>query len=484
VTPRAPLHDEAWTLLREALGLYSDSPRATEWLHHQLQRFSEPLGIAVAGAAGTGKSTLINALVGEEVAPVQAADGTGVLTWYRDGPAPRATVHSAEGTAQEVPAARLEDRLRVDLSQWQPHHIDRLAVDWPARVLRHATLIDVPTPRSTVDLLAEADAVLYLARNVDSADLNAPRSAGTRDTAIARAAPVNTILVLSRADELGAGRIDALSSAKLIARRHRGDVQTRSTYQNVVAVAGLVASASRTLREPEFTALSQLAGVPRPELEDFLLSPDRFVRAEFPAPVGPDVRAALLARFGIFGVRLATTLVRGGCNTARKLSTQLDQRSGLTELRDSIARDFTDRHPALKARSALLALEHLLRTEPRPGTGSLLMAMERLLASAHDFQELRLLAALRTGRTVLPPELGAPAQHLLGGRGTSPAARLATEESATDSQLLDAATRALRQWQEQAANPVLSQHQRHAARVVVRSCEGILHELSQAPATR
>jgi hypothetical protein len=61
---------------------------------------------------------------------------------------------------------------------------------------------------------------------------------------------------------------------------------------------------------------------------------------------------------------------------------------------------------------------------------------------------------------------------------------LATEESATDSQLLDAATRALRQWQEQAANPVLSQHQRHAARVVVRSCEGILHELSQAPATR
>jgi hypothetical protein len=329
--------------------------------------------------------------------------------------------------------------------------------------------------------LAEADAVLHLARNVDSADLNGLRSAGGWDSAIARATPVNTILVLSRADELGAGRIDALSSAKLIARRHRGDIQARSSYQNVVAVAGLVAMASRTLREPEFAALAQLAGAPRPELEDFLLSPDRFVRAEFPSPVGPDVRGALLARFGIFGVRLATTLVRGGCDTARKLSTQLDRRSGLTELRDSIARDFTDRHPALKARSALLALEDLLRTEPRPGTGSLLLAMERLLASAHDFHELRLLAALRTGRTVLPPELGLAAQHLLGGRGTGTAARLATDESTSESQLLDAAGQALRQWQEQAASPVLSQHQRHAAQVVVRSCEGILHQLSQAP---
>ena len=95
------------------------------------------------------------------------------------------------------------------------------------------------------------------------------------DRGVAKATPINTIAVLSRADEIGVGRLDALSSARRIARRYRADSKIRGLCQTVVAVAGLLAQTGRTMRQPEFTALSALAELPRADLDSMLLSVDR-----------------------------------------------------------------------------------------------------------------------------------------------------------------------------------------------------------------
>jgi hypothetical protein len=486
------LDDVVWTMLNGALGLYRDSPQASYWLRAHLTRFEEPLRIAVAGLPQSGKSTLINAIVGEEIAPIEV-DGNQVFTWYQDGPTPRASVHFPQGRPYEVPITRLEKGVHIDLRQCPPQEVNRIVVEWPTRTLRSAILIDTPpiaspsaddasgsAPGSTAEQIsAEADAVLYLMHHMHDKDMRFLQA--VHDHPIARAAPVNMIVVLSRADEIGGGRIDSLSSANQIARRYRRDVRTRALCQNVVALAGLVAQAGRTLRDTEFAALSALASVPRATLEDVLLSVDRFAGSEFPIPLEPEVRAELLERFGIFGVRLATTLIRTGSDTKVKLSAQLVQRSGLSELRESIGQYFTDRSQVLKARSALLALDVVLRREPRPSARKLVLDVERLLASAHDFRELRLLAALQVGRTMLPTDLGLEAQRLVGGYGTSPWARLGIDEQAAETELEEAIFDALYRWQEQAENPMLSQEQRRAARTVVRSCEGMLAQHPSRP---
>jgi hypothetical protein len=85
--------------------------------------------------------------------------------------------------------------------------------------------------------------------------------------------------VLSRADEIGVGRLDALNSARRIARRYRADSTIRGLCQTVVAVAGSLAQTGRTMRQ-EFAALTTLAGLSRPELDGMLLSVDRFARVE------------------------------------------------------------------------------------------------------------------------------------------------------------------------------------------------------------
>jgi hypothetical protein len=464
--------DEAvWAILHEALRLYQDSPRASNWLRHHISRFDSPLRIAVAGRPGTGKSTVVNAVVGDEIAPIEV-NGGQVFTWYQDGPQPRATVYMPHGPAGDPPIGRVDRRLDIDLSQFESGQITRIVVDWPARVLRDAILIDTPPIADDISeqIAGEADALLYLTPQVHTMDVQFLQS--IQDHPVARAAPVNAILVLSRADEVGGGRIDALPTAKQIARRHRRDARVRGLCQNVVAVSGLVGLAGRTMPEDVYAALVALAGAPRTETDDLLLSADRFTRS--PHGVPASVRRELADRLGLSGVRLATALIRQGADTSVKLGSELVQRSGLTELRDCIRRLFVERREVLKARSALLGLDVVLRMEPRPGAGKLVTDVERVLAGAHEFHELRLLAGLLSGRTRLPEELDDEAQRLIGGYGTDIEARLGFDRTPTESETQTALYDALVRWREQSESPLLGSAERDAARVVVRSCEAML----------
>jgi hypothetical protein len=480
------LDESAWGLLHEALELYRDNRRATGHLRHHLGRIESPLRIAVAGPWQSGKSTVLNAIMGEEVAPVEVEDGRSVFTWYEDGPAPRATAYSPTSPPHELTITRSATGMRVDLVGWRSSEVNDIVVQWPTRALRQATLIDTPavTPAGEdgtapiIDrILQDADAVLFLTRDGRGTDLGFLESA--QQTAVGRAAAVNVILVLSRADEIGGGRIDALLTAKQLARRQRRDPRVDALCVNVVALGGLVALAGRVLSESDYVALAALAAIPRTELEGFLLSTDRFVGGELPVRLDAEVRAALLDRLGLFGVRLATTLIRTGCDSRAKLSAELIRRSGLTELRESIGRCFIDRREVLKARSALAALESLLRTERRPGAAELLARVEQLLAGAHDFRELRLLSALQNARVGFDAELAAEAHRLVGGDGIGLAARLGVEHDATVDRLWDVGSDALWRWQDQAENPLARLEHRRAARVVVRSCEGMLAALAQ-----
>ncbi|RKN59196.1 hypothetical protein D7193_08210 [Micromonospora costi] len=480
------LDEAVWGLLHQALQLYRDNPRATGHLRHQLARLEQPLRVAIAGPWRAGKSTLLNALMGEDVAPVAGADGSDVFTWYEDGPQPRATAYSASHPPQELAMVRSATGMRVDLVGWRAGELRDIVVSWPTRALRQVTLIDTPAVggpgehgRSPVmdRVLRDADAVLYLTRDGRGTDLRVLESG--RESVVGQAAPINVIMVLARADETGGGKIDALLTARQLARRQHRDPRVNALCVTVAACSGLIGLAGRVLGESEFTALAQLAAVPRPELEAHLLSADRFLRGELPVPLDNEVRAGLLDRLGLFGVRLATTLVRTGCDSRASLSAELIRRSGLADLRESVNRFFVDRREALKSRSALAAVESLLRAEPGPGTAELLGTVEQILAGAHAFQELRLLAALRDTRLGFDAELAAEARRLVGGDGVGLAARLGVEHDAGVQRLWEVAADAQWRWRDRAEDPLLRLAQRRGAQVVVRSCEGMLAELAE-----
>ena len=138
-----------------------------------------------------------------------------------------------------------------------------------------------------------------------------------------------------------------------------------------------------------------------------------------------EVRHRLLARFGLFGIRLSTSLIRQGAAGPAALATELVDRSGLRELEQVLHTQFTERRDVLKARSALLAVDAVLRTgDGGARRGPLAREIDRILSGAHEFTELRLLGALRSGSVTLPTRDADDGERLLGDAGASAAARL------------------------------------------------------------
>ena len=119
-------------------------------LRELLERFERPLTVGFAGLIKSGKSTLLNALVGARVAASDPSECTQTVTWYRYGETPRVAVHPRSGRSWESPAMAGRTGLQVDLRGAPVDEIDHVDVWWPAPALRARTLIDTPGPRRPV----------------------------------------------------------------------------------------------------------------------------------------------------------------------------------------------------------------------------------------------------------------------------------------------------------------------------------------------
>jgi hypothetical protein len=481
------LVDRVRGLLDDARGVYAGTPAADD-LDAQRRRLDEPLRVAIAGRVKAGKSTLLNALVGEALAPTDEGECTRVVTWYHDGVTYRVTIHARDGEARPAKFERLDDSVAVDLGGLEPEQVERLDVEWPSSSLREMTLIDTPgigalsgsPSASTVEFLAPgegretaADAVLYLMRHLHNTDVDF--LAAFHDEEVSQATPVNAVAVLSRSDEVGGGRLDSLESAARVAARYSHDPKVRRLVQTVVPVAGLLAQTGVTLRQAEYEALVTLARAPAPEVDAVLLSADRFANADAHVGLTTIERQALLERFGLFGVRLAVHLLREGTvSNAGALADELVTRSGLPQLRSVLLAQFAGRRDLLKARSGMLAVEALARAEPRDGSDALLAEVEQLSAGAHELAELRLLALLRSGAVDAKPEDLQAMERLVGGHGAAVTARLGLPDDADAGAVRAAAAEQLARWQRRAESPMASREVADAARLLVRTCEAML----------
>ncbi len=451
-------------------------------------RLNGPLRLAIAGKVKAGKSTLLNAILGEELAPTDAGECTKIVTWYQLGHARTVTVHPHEGPAQNRPWSRDEGALDVDLGELSAEDVDHIEVSWPTSRLRDLTIMDTPgiasisadiSDRTHRVLSADdgrvpiADAVLYLMRHTHASDVRFLES--FHDDELAHGTPMNSVGVLSRADEIGSCRLDAMQVAERIAMRYQNDARLRRLCPLIIPVDGLLAHASTSLRETEYAMLAAIARVSAAEAAEVLLTVDRFVGRPGGVALTELEREHLLQRLGLFGVRLSVELIRSATvANASELAVELAERSGLNRLRVAVVRQFEERSRVLKARSALAVLAEVLREDGCTDSARLASAAEQLTSGTHEFEEVRLLSALRSGSIDLKPDRLAELDQILGGTGHDAPSRLGLEVGATPEQLRAAALDILVSWQRIAEHPLTSRPAQVAARTATRTLEGIV----------
>jgi hypothetical protein len=479
--------------LCSSLGSTLDGP-TSEAVTGIRDRLGEPLRVAIAGRVKAGKSTLLNALIGERLAPTDAGECTQIVTWYRQGNDYEVEATLRSGDAKPLQFDRSGGALAVDLGDLHVDHVHHLTVRWPSSRLARMTLVDTPGLESLdaqrslrtrelfgfgTDAPNEVDAVIYLVRHLhpsDRAFLDA-----FLDRSLVQPSPVNAVAVLSRADEIGAGRLDALESARSIADRYLADDRVRALCAVVVPVAGLIAETGHTLREDEVAALRTLNDVDADDLDLMLVSVDRFCTPGV-SPLTVESRRDLLWRLGLFGVRFCLhELELDPTLTAVAMSRLLIEASGVPALVEILDQRLAPRTEVLKARSAIAALRTVargLRAIDAGAARELEARIERVEAGSHELAELRLLHLVLTGQVEFSDDERLEVERLT--RPGDPIDRLGLPSDTPAEVQRSRALSRLEHWRTRAHHPLSSRVFTDACEILAESYERIYTDSTSA----
>lgn len=451
------------------------------------RRLREPLRVAVVGRVKAGKSTMVNALLGQRVAPTDVSECTRVVTWFHYGHPQRLAIELRDGrfVQQQLAAgAMLPANLGAPVGQ-----VVALHVYLANQALKSFTLIDTPGlgsvhpeySASTEELLSasasskaaidRADAIVYLMNQViledELAVLNSLGESDEDDTTSA----ARTLGVLGRADQLGDGTGDPWQVAVELAGQYAGLLQDQ--LSEVVPVIGLLAETTEaaSLTERDAQTLARLAELSPAELTKLTWTADRFRSAESAVPAAERVR--LLDLLALYGVRLAVALVQKGTVGATALRRELGDASGIRSVKQSLGDLVGERDYVLKTRSALAALNRIAyRAELGQNAAMALRNdIDRVRTSAvmQPIAEIEAWQAVLGGRIALPPELHEDLRALVTPGGL--AGRLRAESADADE--LRAATKAaLVRWRT-FLNAEATPAQQTVARTVLRSYQFI-----------
>ncbi|MFB9431706.1 dynamin family protein [Streptoalloteichus tenebrarius] len=407
-----------------------------------LRRLSAPLQVAVAGRIKSGKSTLVNALIGRRVAPTDVGECTRLVTRFQYGTVDRVEVVFTDGRKQVLPFdahGMIPAELGVAVDE-----VSHLEAYLTNAVLRDLTVIDTPGLGSldaasvarTEQLLgaaraeagngggddeldpvsrnavAGAEAVIYVVTQAVRSDDHQALAAFTAATASREAGPVNAIAVLNKADTIAPESVegadgDVWRAATLLAEKQASTLKPR--VADVLPVIGLLAETAETggFTSADADALRQLAELDEATREMMLISADLFATWECAVPAG--TRARLLERLDLYGVRRALEILDAEpAITAGALRRRLLDASGLDGVRGRLDAVFRARADGIKAAAALASVTALAHASGDPGERQRVHdAIEVLLAKpeAHQLRLLEALTLVAAGAVVMPEDL-------------------------------------------------------------------------------
>lgn len=342
-----------------------------------LARLEAPVRVAVAGRIKSGKSTLVNALLHQRVAPTDVGECTKLVAWFRHGVTEEVVAHTIDGRA--IPLGFTDDGA-IPADPGVPiSEVDRLEVRLSLEVLRTLELIDTPGLASatddaedgTRDVLGLDARSRHAARRADALLLVAPARAAQDEARLAAefdrrfgsltGSALNAVGVVTRLDEVaGNDATDSASDVLTAAAASVAAVRAAlgTSVADVVPTVGLWAETATCglLREHDVRALAAMREV----VDD--LSALRTARHVLEAgdDAGREARARLLDLLGLAGVRRVLAAPPAVMASAAPLRDELAAWSGVAGLEAAVRTRFAARADAVRSSWAIGALEAAL----------------------------------------------------------------------------------------------------------------------------
>jgi Dynamin family len=499
---RATLHDEVEALFafaRDQCEAHAELRPLHATVDHWRDAVHQPMRVAFVGRTNAGKSTMMNAFMGEELAPTGNGELTFNVCWFRHGERRQLIVHMVDGS--------VEDRSFESLAELAVHgetdrawreRIRYLEVRCPNPLLRTFDLIDTPglhsffenDSRNTRQLLNDRHTRPHAVVFLFSGALQEP---DLRELERFHAGCGNlmsgmtAIGALTRVDEWPNAFDDAEQVIRQLEDRHP---QVRRSFYTVVPVIGPMGFGAQTLTVRDREVLAALRGLGEPRCQRLLRDVSTFCDREFPGePAVPPAadRRRLFERLGRFAILRAIAALDRGQPGA--LADELLRASNVQRLRSIVTAHFGHRAYLIKARSALAAVRSQAFEGSERLAGSAAETARRIagridgiVANEQRFREFALLERHYAGRLALADGEVRELLEVTGERGTSCAARLGAPDDAAVEQLLELAAHRERAWTERAYEPFVNLEVQELARILADSYGDLRARLAQAQA--
>ncbi|MFC4334304.1 dynamin family protein [Salininema proteolyticum] len=425
--------------LKEAAGtvIPSLTPASATVAEEVATRLSQPLTVAVAGRLSAGKSTLVNALIGQRVAPTAAGECTRVVTRFRYGPADRIEIVDKSGARHPVPFDA--DHMIPASLPLPADEIDHIDVQLASGILQNLNVVDTPglqslnqdISRKTTDALidapfseatdedsrsavASAEAIIYVFTQAVKADDIETLEAFSSASRSVQGTPLNSLALFNKIDKLSPEPgSDPWPVATPLAAEQLALL--RRVVCDIVPIVGLLAETAEAglFTAADGEALRALAGMDDTQLTLLTASTELFQNR--PAPVDGSVRSRLLERLDLYGIHFAIAQLKHNPRMSTgELVRLLTAASGLPRLRSTLQQVFAARADVIKAGWGLARLRTQAARAGESDRDILNNLIEDIVADPayHRLKVLQAAGSITSGHIRLDPAMEAEAARL------------------------------------------------------------------------